>query len=585
MSAPDRKWWKDGVVYQIYPASFKDSNGDGMGDLPGIISKLDYIKDLGIDTIWVCPMYDSPQIDMGYDISDYENVYPQFGTLQDMDTLISETHARGMRIILDLVINHTSDQHAWFQESRSSKDNPKRDWYIWQPATYDSSGTRQPPNNWRSNFGGSVWTWDEATEEYFLHLFTPEQPDLNWESSACREAIYDSAMRFWLAKGVDGFRVDTVNMYSKPDLSDAPITDETAEFQFAGLQYCNGPSMHSYLNEINAVLSEYGKDKMTVGELPNTPDPAVILSYVSAAANELSMVFQFDVVDVGMGPHKFQTEPFDFTLPDFKRAVRRTQEILGAGTGDAWTTAFLENHDQARSISRFASDAPEHRVASGKMLALMLCALSGTLFVYQGQEIGMVNAPMEWPMEEYKDVDSGNYYAMVDRLSGGDPEKLAEAKRAIQYLGREHARLPISWDGGKDAGFSDVKEGEVGGKTWMRVNDDYETCNVAKQLGDPKSVLGYWKRMIQLRKNFLELLVYGAFEVVDEADEKTFCFTKTWGEQKAVVLCNFSAETVPFKVDEKSGLDFDRMEWLDSTVDGAKGAALAPYEGRIYLVE
>lgn len=379
MAIKQRPWWKDGVVYQIYPASFKDSNGDGIGDIPGITQSLDYLKSLGIDIVWICPMYDSPQIDMGYDISDYENVYPPYGTLSDMEELIHECHKRGMRIILDLVINHTSDQHKWFKESRSSKDNPKRDWYIWRPAKYDEQGNPKPPNNWRSNFGGSVWEWDENTQEYYLHLFCPEQPDLNWENEETRKAIYASAMTFWLDKGVDGFRVDTVNMYSKDTAyPNAPITDHGAEWQEAGKVYCNGPRMHEFLAEMNAILCKY--DAMTVGECPHTPDPKRVLQYVSAKEKQLNMVFQFDVVDVGMGSvFKYQTTPFAFKLDDIKAAIGRTQGII-TGT-DAWTTVFMENHDQARSISRFGNDSPQWRVRSGKMLALMLSALSGTLYV------------------------------------------------------------------------------------------------------------------------------------------------------------------------------------------------------------
>ena len=271
MTITERPWWKDAIIYQIYPASFQDSNNDGIGDLRGIQSRLDYIKSIGVNTIWICPMYKSPQIDMGYDISDYKAVHEPYGTVQDMEDLIAATHDRGMRIILDLVVNHTSDQHAWFQESKSSKSNPKRDWYIWRPAKYTSTGERKPPNNWRSNFGGPAWTWDEATGEYYLHLFAPEQPDLNWENEDTRKQIYEDGMLFWLEKGCDGFRVDTVNMYSKPPgLPDAPITEPEREDQSAGLTYCNGPNMNKYLSEMNAILSRY--DAMTVGECPNTPD-------------------------------------------------------------------------------------------------------------------------------------------------------------------------------------------------------------------------------------------------------------------------------------------------------------------------
>lgn len=296
MTISQRPWWKDGVVYQIYPASFKDSNGDGIGDIPGITQSLDYIQSLGVNIIWVCPMYDSPQVDMGYDISDYEKVYAPYGTVADMEELIQQCHARGMRILLDLVINHTSDQHKWFKESRSSKDNPKRDWYIWRPAKVDAQGKRQPPNNWRSNFGGSVWEWDEHTQEYYLHLFCPEQPDLNWENEETRKAIYATSMTFWLEKGVDGFRIDTVNMYSKtPDYRDAPITDPDAEWQTAGSIYCNGPRMQEFLSEMNAILARY--DAMSVGECPHTPDMARVIKYVSAKEKQLDMVSIYSRAD------------------------------------------------------------------------------------------------------------------------------------------------------------------------------------------------------------------------------------------------------------------------------------------------
>lgn len=440
MTVSQQPWWK-GTVYQIYPASFKDSNNDGIGDLKGVIQSLDYIESIGVDIVWICPMYESPQIDMGYDISDYRKVYGPYGTVDDMVTLISEVHRRGMRIILDLVVNHTSDQHAWFKESRSSKCNPKRDWYIWKPARYDADGQRTPPNNWRSNFGGSAWQWDEETQEYYLHLFCPEQPDLNWENEQTRQAIYADAMVFWLEKGVNGFRIDTVNMYSKdPSFPDAPITDLSAEWQEAGLTYCNGPRMNEYLSEMNAVLAPY--DAMSVGECPFTPDRNTVVGYVSSRQKRLNMVFQFDAVDVGQGKvFKYQTEPFAYVLQDLKEAVARTQSLL-CGT-DAWTTAFIENHDQARSISRFGDDSPQWRERSGKMLSLLFAALSGTLFIYQGQEIGMINMPVEWPIEEYKDVDSSNYYSMVAQRSNNDPQELAKAKASLQHLARDHARTPM----------------------------------------------------------------------------------------------------------------------------------------------
>jgi len=576
ISTPDRKWWKDGVVYQIYPASFKDSNGDGTGDIPGVISKLDYIKSIGIDIVWLCPMYDSPQFDMGYDIANYEDVYPPYGTLADMGTLIQGCHERGMRLILDLVINHTSHEHAWFKESRSSKTNPKRDWYIWRPAKYDANGNRQPPNNWRGNFGGSVWQWDEATEEYYLHLFCPEQPDLNWENPETRQAIYDSAMKFWLDKGVDGFRIDVVNMYSKdPTFVDAPIVDNDSLWQNAAHLYCNGPRMHEFLDEMNTeVLSKY--DTMTVGELPATPDLGKVMQYISAKQKQLNMVFQFDVVDLGTGPErKYGTTPKNFTLPSLKKAIGGSQSLLN--NSDAWTTVFMENHDQARSISRFASDKPEHRTASGKLLSLMLTALSGTLYIYQGQEIGMINIPSSWPIDEYKDVEAINHWNDVRARFNDDPEMLAYAQRALQYLARDNGRTPVQWDGSANGGFTTAEA-----KPWMRVNDSYSEINVAQQSGDKNSVLSFWKRMLALRKEYADLFVHGSYEVHDADNLSTYTFVKENEELTALVALNFSEEEQPVAVPER--LQGRKLRLLAGTMeaeDGLMGRSkvLAPFEG------
>ncbi|KAF2994780.1 hypothetical protein E8E13_000033 [Curvularia kusanoi] len=559
------QWWKDAIVYQVYPASFKDSNGDGKGDLQGIISELDYIKSIGVNVLWICPMYESPQADMGYDISDYEKVYPPYGTMQDMEQLIAECHSRGLKIILDLVINHTSDQHNWFQESRTSKHNPKRNWYIWRPGRY-VNGERKPPNNWRSNFGGSAWEWDDATEEYYLHLFAVEQPDLNWENDATRAAIYTSAMRFWLNKGVNGFRVDTVNMYSKgPGMPDAPILDPDEEHQFAGFQYCNGPRMSEFLREMNSILSEY--DAMTVGECPNTPELSRVVEYVSAKEDQLNMVFQFDVVELGVGPFKFQTIPKNWRLSQFKEAVARTQSII-TGT-DAWTTAFLENHDQPRSISRFASDAIEHRIASGKMLALMLVSLSGTLFIYQGQEIGMINGPSNWDIDEYKDVESRNYYQMVYRNSGGDQRALADALTSLQHLARDHARIPMPWDSSDNRGFSQSK-------SWMRLNDDHAICNVQQQQEDTDSVLAFWKQALKVRTANADVLIHGDFSIVDDSNNSIFTFTKVSNSRKVLVTLNFSDQPQSVLLPDKTKILFSTHALVDSST-------LQAFEGRIYL--
>lgn len=590
-----RQWWKHAVVYQIYPASFCDSNGDGVGDLQGIISKLDYISDLGVDVIWVCPMYDSPQVDMGYDISNYEDIYGPYGTLQDMEELIRETHSRGMKIMLDLVINHTSDQHAWFKESRSSKDNPKRDWYIWRPAKYSPDGQRLPPNNWRCNFGGgSVWEWDEATGEYYLHLFAKEQPDLNWENQEARQAIYASSMEFWLDRGVDGFRVDTVNMYSKQqDFPDAPIIDPRAPYQPAGLLYCNGPRMHEFLGEMNTILSRYGA--ITVGELPNTPDLERVLKYVSAEAKQLDMVFQFDVVDTGFGKtHKYETTPKNFTLPELKAAVSRTQSLID-GT-DAWTTVFMENHDQARSVSRFTDDSPQHRVAGAKLLALMQACLSGTQYIYQGQEIGSVNAPKEsYPAEDYLDLDSYLFLDMVKERSGSDKgDEFEKAFAALQHLARDHARIPLCWSDGRFGGFSEAAEkaGKPVKESWMKTHPLAREINVASQLDDPHSVLAFWKRVLRFRREVADLLVYGDYKVLRPEDKDTYLFVKEspLDGAKALVVLNFTPgeKTWTAPSTEELGYEDGREVKLVPTLSthGGKDGkeVLSGYEGRVYLV-
>lgn len=573
LSSYDRTWWKNGTVYQIYPSSFKDSNGDGIGDLPGIISRLDYIKSLGVDIIWLCPMYESPHVDNGYDVANYEGIHAPYGTLADMDALIQGCHEHGMRIIIDLVINHTSDQHQWFKESRSSRDHPKREWYIWKPARYTACGHREPPNNWRSYFGGSAWQWDETTQEYYLHLFAPEQPDLNWESEECRAAVYKSAMEFWLNKGVDGFRIDTVNMYSKtPGLPDAPVIDSTSEWQSAVVHHCNGPRMHEYLQEMNnKVLSRY--DCMTVGELPSTPDQAKVLQYVSAREKQLNMVFQFDVVDIGQGrDQKYDTDPLAWTLPDFKKALLQSQRLI-SGT-DGWTTAFLENHDQARSISRFGSNDDKYRSTSRKMLAIMLSALSGTLFIYQGQEIGMINMPGDWGIEEYKDVESSSYYRSVAERANGDQTVLSRALTAIQHLARDHARLPMQWDDSPNAGFTT-------GTPWMRTHDACKHINARSALADKSSLLHFWKRLLSLRKGHAEFMIHGNFEVYDMENLKTFTFTKVSASRTALIALNFSAEPQPWS---KPLAIEGRLDMLVSNIQSPEESVLAPWEGRLYLV-
>lgn len=593
VAALNTPWWKDSTIYQIYPASFKDANGDGLGDLPGILSKIDYLASLGVDAIWVCPMYASPQVDMGYDISDYEAVHGPYGTVADMEALIAASHERGMRVLLDLVVNHTSDQHAWFRESRSSKDSPKRDWYIWRPARRDPDGNRLPPTNWRSYFGGSAWEWDEATGEYYLHLFAREQPDLNWENEDVRQAIYKSAMRFWLDRGVGGFRVDTVNMYSKgTDLVDAPVTDPSSYYQPADALFCNGPRMHEFLREMNAqVLDHYGNgngDVMTVGELPHTPDEAHVRRYISAADRQLSMVFQFDVVDLGQGrPHKYAKQ--HWKLPELKRVVSKWQRFIE--DSDAWTTAFCENHDQGRSVSRYGSDDPEWWASSAKALALMMTSLTGTLFVYQGQEIGTTNVSRDWPISDYQDIESLNYYNSLVRDGASDAD-LAYAMDSINLYGRDNARLPMQWDDAPYGGFTDSEDG-----AWMRVHNRYRDINVAKQDRDPSSVLNFWRALLRLRKDHADLLVHGSFETLDEDNEDTFTFVKRNGSRAAVVVVNFTTKDLQVDLPQTEGpLRFRVGNYEDAPLsektaahEGGTGTSTSskrsfrPWEARLYL--
>lgn len=591
MTINDKTWWKSAVVYQIYPASFKDSNGDGVGDLQGIISKLDYIASLGVNVIWICPMYKSPQVDMGYDISNYEDVHEPYGTLIDMEQLIRECHARGLRIMLDLVINHSSSEHSWFKESRLSKSNPKRDWYIWRPARYDDQGQRRPPNNWRSNFGGggaSVWEWDPATEEYYLHLFAVEQPDLNWENPEARRALYESSMEFWLKRGVDGFRIDTVNMYSKPPgMLDAPVLDPSVPYQAAGTVYCNGPRMHEFLGEMSEILGRYGA--ITVGELPNTPETERVLRYVSAREGQLNMVFQFDVVDVGMGSiHKYDVVPRSWQLPDLKRAVDRTQVLIR--DTDGWSTVFMENHDQARSVSRFGNDSSEHRVASAKLLAMLQSTLSGTLYVYQGQEIGLVNPSLEsYPVRQYKDLDSLLFLDGLPKADDGvvPAETVDKAVTALQHLARDHARIPMAWDGSKPhGGFSDGKE------PWMVAHPLAHEINVADQLEDKNSVLAYWRSMLAFRREYADLLVYGRFDVVNVDDAELFTYVKTSDQgEKALVMLNFTAFSKPWEAPPPNIIGSDgevqpSLALIASTAGTESGFRdFAPYEGRVYLIK
>lgn len=559
-------WWKNATVYQIWPASYKDSNGDGIGDIPGIISTLDYVKNLGVDVIWLSPAYDSPQEDMGYDISDYESVYPKYGTMEDMDKLIDEIHKRGMRLILDLVINHTSSEHQWFKESRSSKTNPKRDWYIWQPPKYDEAGNRHPPNNWSSVFSESAWEWDEGSQEYYLHYFVVGQPDLNWENEETRKAIYKSAMTFWFEKGIDGFRIDTAGMYSKqPTFEDAPIVFPDRDIQPAGQYTNNGPRIHEFHKEMfSQVTSKY--DAMTVGEVGHCSKEDK-LKYVSAKEGEMNMMFLFDLVDLGSAPNdKFNYIGYD--LVDLKKAVENMSSFI-KGT-DAWSTVFTENHDQARSISRFGNDSPEFRFKSGKMLATMLSTLTGTIFLYQGQEFGMINIPIEWDLDEYLDVCTINY--LKKYASSKTPEEMKKLKHDINLVARDCGRTPVQWNDSKNGGFTT-------GTPWMRVNESYKDINAASQVDDPDSLYNYWKKALQVRKELRNALIYGDLEIIDYDNKKVFSYLKVGTELTVYVVLNFTLEDLEFKPAVEG-----KLELTLTNQTKMREGVLSPYESRVYTV-
>ncbi|KAK3182589.1 alpha-glucosidase maltase [Lecanicillium sp. MT-2017a] len=556
-----KPWWKSAVVYQIWPASFKDSNADGMGDLRGILESLDHIQSLGADTIWISPVYDSPQVDLGYDISDYERIYEPYGTMSDMEDVIKGCHSRGLRILMDLVINHTSDQHAWFKESRSSKTSSKRDWYIWQPAKYEN-GVRQPPNNWKSMFGGSAWEWDEQTEEYYLHLFAAEQPDVNWANRALREAVYQSAIRFWLDKGIDGFRIDTMGLFTKDQtFADASESEPHAPFN-------HRPETFQVFNEIHGVISQYG-DLMTVGEFGGLGDTNMALKYVGAAERRVNMGFPFETVCIGYALSTFDVKPF--SVDDFRTLFAKWQQFI-EGT-DGWTTVFLENHDVARSVSRFGTEKPECRVAAAKMLALLQIASTGTLFLYQGQEIGMTNIPKEWPIEEYKDVSTQQHWQAVKECTN-DPECLEKAMDNIRKVARDHSRTPMQWSSQAYGGFTTAENGP-----WMRLNDNYTDINVADQEKDNGSVLSFWRRALATRKECVELLAHGTFTLAGNNDENMICFEKSYKEEKALIILNVTEQDI----DWTPPADISGMALKLATSTELTDGRLGPFEGRLYL--
>ncbi|KAK1467912.1 alpha amylase [Colletotrichum cuscutae] len=576
-----RKWWKESSVYQVYPASFQDSTGSGVGDLRGIIDRVDHFKSLGVDIVWLCPIFESPQIDMGYDISNYKKIHEPYGTVADVDTLKDKLHDRGMKLVLDLVVNHTSDQHEWFKQSRSSKDSPYRDWYIWRKPKYDAQGNRQPPNNWASHFQGSAWEYDEATDEYYLRLFARQQPDLNWENPKVRAAVHD-IMRFWLDKGADGFRLDVINFVSKPQ--DFP--DSKQEVLPGSELYSAGPRLHEYLKELGAILHEY--DAFSVGEMPCVRDLNEVIKSVNGDRGELSMIFHFELttnkhllppssVDIDIGPHgKFSAKEWD--LAELKGIANKWQRFMY--DHDGWNALYLENHDQPRSVSRFANDAPQHRVDSAKAVAMFQALQAGTPFVYQGQEIGMVNVPKEWPMEEYKDIDCLNHWNL--HKDSKDKEYLKFLKSQYQKKSRDNARTPMQWTAAPNAGFTTPRA-----TPWMTVHPNHTEINVAAQVSDPASVFSFWKTVLATRKRYLDIFVYGDFALVDERNEKIVAYARRAEDGAvAVVACNFSSGTVSWEGLKAESVKEVLVSNGGKTAEDFSGGKVefGPYEGAVVLL-
>ncbi|SCU84134.1 LAME_0C08394g1_1 [Lachancea meyersii CBS 8951] len=590
MTGSQRKWWKEATVYQIYPASFKDSDNDGWGDLPGITSKIPYFKHLGVDTIWICPFYDSPQQDMGYDISDYEKVWPRYGTNEDCFELIQKAHNNDIKVVVDLVINHCSSEHKWFQESRSSKTNSKRDWFIWKAAKgFDSSGKPIAPNNWRSFFGGSAWEWDEKSQEFYLHLFASGQPDFNWENDELRKHLYDSSAGFWLRHGVDGFRIDTAGLYSKvAGFPDAEITDPDSELQYPGAVTRNGPRIHEFHKEMRKYFEQQlppGKEIFTVGEVGNC-DNSGLLQYTSEEQGEMSQLFNFAHTNVGTSGH-FRYNVVPYTLKDWKLGIAAS--FLFANRTDSWTTVYLENHDQPRSVTRFGNDSPQWRKISAKLLALLEISLTGTLYIYQGQELGQINN-LGWDLDQYDDVDVKNNRALIREKYGDDSVQMRKFEEGVALFSRDHARTPMPWSSREpDAGFG-VYGGHAAAKPWLAVNDTFrDGINVEDELEDPNSVLNFWREALKVRQLYKDTLVYGQdFEFHDLDDPKLFMFTKKTDEhekpRQLFAALNFSSEPCDFSAPEADAAQLTQFFSNYPALPNVKDT-LRPWEGRLFFLQ
>ena len=585
-----RQWWKEAVVYQVYPRSFNDANGDGIGDLKGITEKLPYLAKLGINVIWLSPVFDSPNVDNGYDISDYFAIMSDFGTMEDFDEMLETAHKHGIKILMDLVANHTSDEHPWFKESRSSKDNPYRDYYIWRdPKGFDEDGNPIPPNNWASEFGGPAWEWDEATGQFYLHIFFKEQPDLNWENEKVREDLY-SMVRWWLDKGVDGFRLDAINIISKPEgFPDDPSTDFEKHTSSIPFVISNGTMVHPWMKELTReTFSRY--DVMTVGETSATsPEDAKL--WAGYHTGELNMIFHFDHMGVDNDPNgklggKWSYAPYKLT--ELKSILNDWQTTL---EGNAWGSLYWNNHDQPRVVSRFGNDSDEFRTLSAKQLATTLHFMQGTPYIYQGEELGMTNVKFD-SIEDYRDGDSIRFYEDMHV----DHKRLSheEAMQAIYIKGRDNARTPVQWDASANGGFS-----PEGVTPWIAVNPNYPAINAEAVLADEDSIFYHYQQLVALRRGKLkDLMVYAAFAPVDSVqvphneDEAVYAYTRTGGadgspaNESLLVVSNFTAEEQErdFAVLSEAREAGARVELVSSNYKDDAGSTLRPYEAKVYHI-
>lgn len=550
-----KAWWKEAVVYQIYPRSFCDSNGDGIGDLNGITSKLDYLKELGIDVIWLSPVYKSPNDDNGYDISDYEDIMTEFGTMDDFDKMLAAAHERGIKIVMDLVVNHTSDEHPWFVESRSSKDNEKRDYYIWKEGK-----DGKEPTNWGSAFSGPAWKYDEKTDMYYLHLFSVKQPDLNWENPKVRKEVFDMMTR-WCEKGIDGFRMDVISLISKPEgYPDAKVVGLYGDMGICA----NGPKVHDYLKEMNdKVLSKF--DIMTVGETAGvTLEEAK--KYANTDGSELNMVFQFEHMDLD-GGEKFKWSTKPMPLVPLKENLTKWQ--LGLD-GVAWNSLYFCNHDQPRIVSRLGDESDAYRELSAKCIATCLHMMQGTPYIYQGEELGMTNTVFN-SVDDFRDLESINAYRELVESGLYSAEDMFPK---IAHKSRDNARTPMQWDASENAGFTT-------GTPWIAVNPNYKKVNVADQLKREDSVFHYYQKLIRLRKEN-EIIVYGNYELLLPEDENIFAYVRTLDNQKLLVVCNFSKTEQKF---DFSGYENAKVLISNYNRDVRKDGILKPYEATVLLLE